>query len=134
MSDPSQQCPSVWREYNTHGIRACGRPNTLTGSCAIKCYFASHQYSRVCGRVNGYQVASPDAFAHLHSEQINFDGINIIRGAKRDQIWSYIAGFSESATDYNCPCSATNNPSPPSSIGKNYYCESGNPGNTFKNN
>jgi hypothetical protein len=24
MSDPSQQCPSVWREYNTRGIRASG--------------------------------------------------------------------------------------------------------------
>jgi uncharacterized integral membrane protein len=36
MSDPSQQCPSVWREYNTRGIRACGRPPTSTGSCAPK--------------------------------------------------------------------------------------------------
>ena len=134
MSDPSQQCPSAWREYNTHEIRACGRPTTTTGSCAIKQYFVSHQYSRVCGRAIGYQVASPDAFAHLHSEQINFDGINITRGAKRNHIWSYVAGFSESATNLNCPCSTTNNPSRPSSIGKNYYCESGNPRNTFNNN
>ena len=24
MTDPSQQCPPAWREYNTGGIRACG--------------------------------------------------------------------------------------------------------------
>ena len=136
MSDPSQQCPSVWREYNTDGIRACGRSTTTTGSCAIKTYFASHQYSRMCGRVIGYQVASPDAFARPYTEKIDFDGVNITRGAKRNHVWSYVAGFSESATNFNCPCSTTNSPSPPSSIGKNYYCESGNPGsgNTFKNN
>ena len=23
MSDPSQQCPSSWREYNTSGVRSC---------------------------------------------------------------------------------------------------------------
>ena len=27
MTDPSQQCPNAWREYNTSsGVRACGRP------------------------------------------------------------------------------------------------------------
>ncbi|MCG8623751.1 MAG: hypothetical protein MJE68_17385 [Proteobacteria bacterium] len=26
MTDPSQQCPSAWREYNTNQFRACGRP------------------------------------------------------------------------------------------------------------
>ena len=31
MSDPSQQCPSVWREYTTP-YRVCGR-NSTTGSC-----------------------------------------------------------------------------------------------------
>ena len=27
MSNPAQQCPSAWREYNTQsGVRVCGRP------------------------------------------------------------------------------------------------------------
>ena len=26
MTDPSQQCSPAWREYNTSGVRACGRP------------------------------------------------------------------------------------------------------------
>ena len=62
MSDPSQQCPSAWREYNTSGVRACGRPNNSPGSCEAICYSAGQTYSRVCGRVIGYQYVSPDAF------------------------------------------------------------------------
>ena len=134
ITDPSQQCPSAWREYKIGGIRACGRSTASTGSCANEYYFTSHQYSRVCGRVIGYQVASPDAFVRIHSDQIDFDGVNITRGAKRDHIWSYVAGVGESSTNFNCPCSTTNSSSSPSSIGKNYYCESGNPRNTFNNN
>ena len=29
MTDPSQQCPPAWREYNTSGVRACGRPDNF---------------------------------------------------------------------------------------------------------
>ena len=97
MSDPSQQCPSVWREYNDDGVRACGRPIDSTGSCATKRYLLNNQYSRVCGRVIGYQVASPDAFAQVRNEQtyFNFDGVNITSGAQRDHVWSYAGGLSD---------------------------------------
>ena len=63
MSDPLQQCPSAWREYNTSGVRACGRPAASAGgSCSGTVYAAGRQYRRVCGRVIGYQIGSPDAF------------------------------------------------------------------------
>ena len=62
MTEPSQQCPSAWREYKTSGVRACGRPESSTGSCAAVIYFPNRQYSRVCGRIIGYQVESTDAF------------------------------------------------------------------------
>ena len=61
MSDPSQQCPSAWREYNTRGVRACDRPDG-GASCPAVIYATSRQYSRVCGRAIGYQIGSPDAF------------------------------------------------------------------------
>ena len=38
MTDPSQQCPSAWREYNTSRVKACGRPDNSTGSCAAEFY------------------------------------------------------------------------------------------------
>ena len=135
MSDPSQQCPSAWREYNTSsGIRACGRPFNLEGSCAVTDYsLIGRQYSRVCGRLIGYQIGSPDAFigsgTRLIREVIIFDGISITYGAQQSHIWSYLAGRQEMGGNplFQCPCSEENAPTPPQFIGDNYFCESGNP-------
>ena len=130
MSDPTQQCPSAWREYNTSGVRACGRPSS-GGSCAATTYPTSFQYRRVCGRVVGYQYASPDAF--YRSGNINqqyTDGISITHGSPREHVWTYAAGVTESSSDHslaNCPCSSNPGGGPPSFVGNNYYCESGNP-------
>ena len=130
MSDPSQQCPSVWRNYTNNGIRACGRPSVSTGSCAAKCYLTSNQYSRVCGRVTGYQLKSPDAFRQYANTQIDFDGINITRGAQHDHIWSYVAGHTQEHQS-NYPCASHRAASPPQSVGDHYYCESGDPARTW---
>ena len=70
MSDPSQQCPSAWREYNSNGVRACRRP-TSSGSCPATFYSTSRQYNRVCGRAIGYQFGSPDAFSHVSVPRID---------------------------------------------------------------
>ena len=66
-SDPSQLCPSVWREFNSSGARACRRPATSIGSCPATYYATNLQYSRVCGRVIGYQYGSPDALIWLEN-------------------------------------------------------------------
>ena len=136
MTDPSQQCPPAWREYNTSGVRACGRPVTSEGSCPATSYFTGRQYSRVCGRVIGYQFGSPDAFRRVNHNGIDLDGINITHGEQRNHIWSYVAGVIQSTSSpsrFKCPCSTTNGQrsEPPSSIGDNYYCESGNPDDNF---
>ena len=81
MSDPSQQCPPAWRNYNTSGVRACGRPSTFGESCSSTTYTTGRLYSKVCGRVIGYQVVSPDAF--LPDGGINqayADGVSITYG------------------------------------------------------
>ena len=88
MSDPSQQCPSAWREYTSDGIRVYARPNSTERSCPDTLYPVSHQYSNVCGRVIGYQIGSPDAFAYrittapknLMIDQPYLDGISITHG------------------------------------------------------
>jgi hypothetical protein len=54
MTDPSQQCPPAWREYNTSGVRACGRPVSFRGSRPANVYAVGQQYNRVCGRAIGY--------------------------------------------------------------------------------
>ena len=131
MNDPSQQCPPAWREYNTSGVRACGRPVTSERSCPATFYFTSHQYSRVCGRVIGYQFAGPNAFGP--DDEVGLDGISILYGAQRRHIWSYVAGQQETSNSdsRNCPCSRIRTELPPSYIGDNYYCESGNPNEDF---
>ena len=140
MSDPSQQCPSSWREYNTSGIRACGRPATSVGSCPSTIYSTNHQYNKVCGRVIGYQVASPDAFHHFQSDNsidgFYMDGVSITHGSPRNHIWSFVCGFTQLVIrDIVCPCQQV--PSiiphqPPLFVGDNYYCETANSFNRFE--
>ena len=129
MTDPSQQCPSAWREYNTNQFRACGRPVSSGASRPSQIFPISRQYSKVCGRVIGIQVGSPDAF---NSQQdINrryMDGVSITRGSPHHHIWSYVGSLSEVRRGNNvCPCDYSGATQPPSLVGSNYYCESGNP-------
>ena len=137
MSDPTHQCPFAWREYSKNEVRACGRPSNSSGSCSTIHYFTYQQYSRVCGRVIGYQFASPDAFErHQTDNSIDLDGINITHGAQRKHIWSYVAGETQNPSSEltsTCPRSGQGI-DPPLSIINNYYCESGNPNRNFKRN
>ena len=59
------------------------------------------------------------------------DGVSITHGGEpRQHIWSYAASHSENSVKYslgNCPCSFQQGSTPPSFVGNNYYCESGNP-------
>ena len=133
MTDPSQQCPPAWREYNTSGVRACGRTYSTVGSCSNVTYRADRLvHSRVCGQVIGYQVASPDAFHHLNN---GVDGITITQ--QHYHIWSFAGGTTEKSSlhsNSNCPCSPTSGWRSPLYIGGNYYCESGNPTDSYKHN
>ena len=141
MSNSSQQCPSAWREYNSSGVRGCRRPEATSGSCHATLYATGRQYSRVCGRVIGYQIGTTDAFG-LGAVGQTIDsyyvyGVSITHGTPRNHIWTLAAGLSEGGVTVvrgiNCPCSNlsdTGNIFPPSFVGDNYYCESGNPANT----
>jgi hypothetical protein len=87
----------------------------------------------VCGRIIGYQVASPDAFNQFIDNGRGLDGVIIRHGKKEDYIWSFAAGVTERSpneTESNCPCSIEAGIQPPTYIGKKYYCESGNPTDT----
>ena len=79
-----------------NGVKACGRPDS-SGSCPAIRHHTSQQYSRVCGRVIGHLFRTTDAFGLFGEPQINFDGINITRGAQRHHIWSYVAGHSQNS-------------------------------------
>ena len=141
MTDPLQQCPPAWREYNTSGVRACGRP--VSSGCSTVIYPTKNPYSKVCGRVIGWQVGSPDGFFRYGDADINdyygyLDGVSFTYGLPhmRNHIWSYVGGVTENSTDTifsNCPCSVAAGAKSPSFVGENYYCESGNPDKAWYN-
>ena len=143
MSSSSQQCPSTWREYNNGGVRGCRRPESSSGSCPATFYPTSRQYSRVCGRAIGYQYGTTDAFGNRARGQTIDSyyvyGVSVTHGAPRNHIWTLAAGLSEGAqtpNGWDCPCTNPTHPNnsnvpPPSFVGNNYYCESGNPTTTY---
>ena len=134
MTDPSQQCPPTWRLYNDSGVRACGRPVTSGASCPATFYATGRQYSKVCGRVTGYQVGTTGTFNlfqrnNSSSADENYvDGVSITHGypRPRSHIWTFAAGVTEGTGTGGCPCSQQGATQAPTYIENNYYCESGN--------
>ena len=115
MSDFSQNCPTVWREDTTNGIRSCRRPQSSTGSCVGTSFSSARVYNKVCGRVIGYQVASTDGFGggalHQNIDSYYVYGVSITHGMPRNHIWTLASGITESGGQFgielghNCPCS-----------------------------
>ena len=134
MSDPTQQCPSAWREI-TQPVRTCGRTNqTLIhpqfgtdfglGGCS-SAFFSTHSisYSHVCGRIRSYRIGSPLGFHpntaawYTRIEDPYVEGVVITRGTEKQHIWTF------AAEEDGCPCSRTDFFTPPF-VGDDYFCES----------
>ena len=138
MSDPLQQCPSGWREYpynQSVSVRSCGRQIGSRIDCiATPIKTDSFEYSRVCGRIIGYQVDTPDAFYAIdssdHRNDINnayVDGISLTYGKDpRKHIWTFAAGSNEYGDQHGCSCSNVSSGanSPPNFVTNNFFCES----------
>ena len=137
MTDPTHQCPPEWREI-TEPVRTCGRTNqTLDGSggCSSASFSTYNiSYSHICGRIVGYQFASPDAFRpytegrYTRIEDPYVDGVVIVRGTEKHHVWTFAGENSESSTGKTvCPCTNAPNPVPtiPPFVGNDYFCETG---------
>ena len=122
MSDSTEECPPGFRLYDENGVRACGRPESSpAGYCqSVKFPSYSISYSQVCGRVTGYQYASPNAI-QPHGEINNLnaayvDGVSLTHGNPRQHIWTFMAALQENVFYSNgiheCPC-APNSPVTP---------------------
>ena len=126
VSDVTQNCPSGFRLYQSGGVRACGRPVTNSGSC-VSVQFPSNgiSYSQVCGRVVGYQYATPDAVHDNYGsnhDNLNgdyIDGVSITRGSPRQHVWTLMADNGH----HHCPCNVYSNESPQTFVGNHYFCE-----------
>lgn len=131
-SNPEEFCPGELQALNANGVRrACGRsPGDLCQSVNFETFGTS--YTKICGRVTGYQVGSTDGL-EIHSvgqrdniEAAYVDGVSITRGNPRQHIFTYVSSIQES---YRwCPCDANSAARPlPGFIDDDYYCETGVP-------
>ena len=129
MTNTSQQCPSGMSLIE--GIIPSGRRLCLplnNGFASDR--FAVHgvEYSRVCGKVIGYQNRVPIAFS-LH-ENINdcLFGVSLTHGFPRNHIWAFFGASDETLNDYTFKCPCTNTDirmprQPPGYLGNDYFCD-----------
>ena len=110
----------------------CSRSHTDGGCSSFTFPTFDVPYSKVCGRACGCQYASPDGFSTTKALQgyPDVDGLILTHGSPQNHIWSFVVGLSKN-DDHRatCPCSS---PYPghaaTSSVGEDYFCESGNTG------
>jgi len=110
-----QNCPKKMqpKNFTNNGIiMACITKNP-SGSCTSLFYSSQNiSYSKVCGKITGYQVGTLDSF-HEVSGGINgnyLDGVSVT--VNRAHVWSLAAGW-------RCRYR------PPSFVGSSYNCERG---------
>ena len=131
-TDQNQPCPAGTRLFSeSFPLRTCAR---LTHGCLSLIYPTDFmEYSRVCGRIIGYQHRSPDAFSPYTNDRTKtidnnyLDGISLTYGqSPRKHIWSFAVGLDETRTDSNrCPCANTGfiyDGVVPPFIGNDYFC------------
>ena len=114
MTDPNQNCPAGLRLVNITEppLRTCGR--SVCG--LVSTTFPTHgiEYSRVCGRVVGFQFGHPDVFAPYDGryattiDSCYADGIILTHGqSPRQHIWTFAAAVDEAESFgslNSCPC------------------------------
>ncbi len=134
MTNSTHQCPVGFKliTRTTPPYRTCGRPDRLRGCISTTFGANGVRYSRVCGRILGYQIGSPDAFSQ-HTRGIEgyyIDGISLTHGqSPRKHIWSFAGAVNEGSIHYSsvCPCSNSGvgyRGTVPSFVGNDYFCDS----------
>ena len=126
-SATDQSYPGQWNLYSS-AARGCAGAGYSCRSA-----FSDHinsAYSKVCGRIIGEGITSPDGFYRFIANQTTIegnylDGVSVTHGApgSRTHIWTFGAGF---LGDRRCPCDHSNRvhaPLPPAEIGDNYFCD-----------
>ena len=123
-STPDQVCPGQW-PLLTSPVRGC----TGAGSTCRSAFsdVVNTAYSKVCGRITGVGVATPDAFQRVNPitarlEDNYLDGVSVTHGGvgSRTHIWTFGAGLGR------CPCDNPDRigaPLPPAEVGDNYFCD-----------
>ena len=133
MTNPSTTCPSGWK-LTGYSKRTCGRATDGRHTCDSATFpVIGGEYSRICGRIRGYQWGSTDGFTSYYRGQVTtidgayVEGVSVTHGTPRNHIWTFVAGQSEGNPTFQsvCPCDASIEIRVPSFVGDDYFCESG---------
>ena len=140
MSDTTQTCPGNW-SLITSPRRSCARPANASFRTCYSAVFSTQdiEYTRVCGRIIGYQVGESSAFVLENIGLLQtidgayVDGVSLTHGNPRQHIWTFAAAPDErDATRYfnNCPCTNISQQITiriPPYVNDDYFCETGVP-------
>ena len=134
MINSSHQCPPGTRLRTDDAKRLYGIGINGTGCSSTTFTLQGIEYSRVCGKIIGYQYASPDSFRDIHrsGNTINddyVDGISLTYGSPRMHIWTFAGALDEYYNHefFSCPCTNIHRAGsqPPSFVGNDYFCDTG---------
>ena len=132
MSKSSQSCPGNLTLIITPR-RTCGGPTGDKGCASAIFHTHGISYSKVCGRLRGFQVGHTDAFGPYVNDDSNtdlvIDGVLISHGRTKKHVWAYAVGNERvvsSSSKVICPCTDPRYDGiVPPFIGNDYYCDSG---------
>ena len=134
MTTGCSTCPRGLRTLSDPQ-RLCAMNTDSPGCSSTVLQVQGVQYSRVCGKIIGYQQKTPDAFyPYNHNGQTidshYVDGISITHGSPRKHIWTFAAAVHEYNSHQGsvCPCTNTRNSehaSIPPFVGHDYFCDTG---------
>ena len=139
MTDNTAQCPDSL-ELTTSPLRTCKIRSSSAGVCSSDMFKVEGvEYTKVCGRVKGYQVGSTNAFRYYHNNSMStdslidtyyVDGVSLTHGnSPREHIWTFASAHTEDGRVPNGRCPCTNIaissvvPPPPPFVGNGYFCD-----------
>ena len=137
MRNNHSQCPAGLVYNVTEGNQLCRKPSLAPGCSSTTFTTQGVEYSKVCGKVIGYQYYSIHAFGPSRAtpgiDQTYVDGVSITHGSPRKHVWTLAAAPDEVVTNrypnyVQCPClhpSHSFDGVIPSFVGNDYYCETG---------
>ena len=134
MSKHTETCPTGLRML-TSPKRLCRITSDGPGCSSAVFNVQGIEYSRVCGKIIGYQQRTPDAFSpytanqRLTIDDTYVDGVSLTHGRNpRKHIWTFVAALDEVSTfPYTvCPCTNIHDSNAariPPYVGRDYFCD-----------
>ena len=135
MRNLSNTCPNGLTTLEVSSKRLCSMNIDGAGCSSINISVQSVCYSKVCGKITGYQQKTPDAFEpYNRNPELTIDGyyvneISLTHGCNpRNYIWTFAAAAHEQLAFHRsiCPCSNRHNTQTihiPPYVGNDYFCD-----------